>query len=389
VNPVTRADEIADEFETPFPGRPELRRPDPNASGPDGLRLPDGSPRDGNGSGAAISNGNHGSRRPRVLKLEPDGSVELAQQAGELAETGAAAEPSQVKKPGEDSGESATGTRSEANPDAGDTDSEKVVPRSHHDTLPEKARAAAGTWLKAAGWTAGTSLRVTGQIRKVATDPGAAQEIIDEMTREVREVARDFLGITELDGQVQEMAPLLSSGLLKAGGSSREALRAQGEALLRQAADVGFDESAHPAFARILTELSPDEARILRLLAIEGAQPMVDVRASHLIGNGSQLIAQSLNMLGPKAGLRQRDRVPVYLTNLVRLSLVVLADDPLERPAEYQVLEAQPEVLATLRDTVRAKTIRRSVLLTPLGQEFCEVCLPVKLPALPPPQRVD
>ena len=75
--------------------------------------------------------------------------------------------------------------------------------------------------------------------------------------------------------------------------------------------------------------------------------------------------------------------MPVYLTNLVRLSLVVLSDDPLERPVEYQVLEAQPEVLATVRDTVRAKTIRRSVFMTPLGQEFCEICFPTRLPALP------
>ncbi|HET9074350.1 MAG TPA: Abi-alpha family protein [Solirubrobacteraceae bacterium] len=247
------------------------------------------------------------------------------------------------------------------------------------------ARAAAGAWLKAAGWTAGTSLRVSHQLRKLAVDPNAAQDVIDEVTREVREVARDFLGISELESEVREMAPLLSTGLLKAGSSSPAALRAQGEQLLREAADVGFNESAHPAFARILTELSPDEARILRLLAIEGAQPMVDVRAANLIGSGSQLVAQSLNMLGPKAGLRQRDRVPVYLANLVRVNLIVLSEDSLDSPIEYQVLEAQPEILGVLHDTARAKVVRRSVLLTPLGREFCEICLPITLPALPPP----
>ncbi len=264
------------------------------------------------------------------------------------------------------------------------TETEQVVETSRSESLPEIARHAAGVWLKAAGWTAGTSLRVGNELRKIATDPNGAQEAIEEVAKEMREVARDFLGITELDAEVREMAPLLSTGLLKAGTASPEALRAQGEQLLREAADVGFDEGAHPAFARILTELSPDEARILRLMSIEGPQPMVDVRAHNLIGNGSQLIAQSLNMLGPKAGLRRRDRVPVYLTNLVRCNLVVLSSDPLDSPVQYQVLEAQPEVVSTTRDTVRAKIIRRSVYLTPLGQEFCEVCLPINLPALPP-----
>ena len=350
---MTRADEIATEFEAPAGAD---QPPHSGAHEPD---VEPGAAHDVDGAEPS-----HNGRHPRH-------KLELHPHTGDLGATGRV-DASQVEA-GVDAHEAA------------DADAEVVVEAPRGESLPELARHAAGMWLKAAGWTAGTSLRVGNELRKMATDPNGAQEVIDEVAKEVRDVARDFLGITELDAEVREIAPLLSTGMLKAGGSSPEALRAQGEQLLREAADVGFDEGAHPAFARILTELSPDEARILRLLAIEGHQPMVDIRAHNLIGNGSQLIAQSLNMLGPKAGLRQRDRVPVYLTNLVRLSLVVLSDEPLESPVQYQVLEAQPEVLSTMRDTVRAKVIRRSVLLTPLGQEFCDVCLPVNLPALPPP----
>src|SRR5947208_1903241 len=56
-------------------------------------------------------------------------------------------------------------------------------------------------------------------------------------------------------------------------------LRVRGAQLLRAAAEVNPKEHPHPAYARILTELDPDEARILRLLATEGPQPSVDVRA--------------------------------------------------------------------------------------------------------------
>ena len=56
--------------------------------------------------------------------------------------------------------------------------------------------------------------------------------------------------------------------------------------------------TTHPAYARILTELAPDEGRILRLLATEGSQPSVDVRATSLIGVGSQLVGAGLNMIG-------------------------------------------------------------------------------------------
>src|SRR5438093_1539164 len=62
-------------------------------------------------------------------------------------------------------------------------------------------------------------------------------------------------------------------------------LRERGAELLRRSADVDLDdEEAHPAYARMLSELAPDEARILRLLVIEGPQPAVDVRTSGPIG---------------------------------------------------------------------------------------------------------
>src|SRR5581483_10191035 len=102
-------------------------------------------------------------------------------------------------------------------------------------------------------------------------------------------------------------------------------LRARGAELLRDAADVDFDETSHPAYARILTELAPDEARILRLLVDEGPQPLVDIRAGNLIGLGSQLIAQNLNTLAIYAGVRRHDRVQAYIENLGRLGLVVLS----------------------------------------------------------------
>jgi hypothetical protein len=41
------------------------------------------------------------------------------------------------------------------------------------------------------------------------------------------------------------------------------------------------------------------------------------------------------------------------------------------------VLEAQPEVLEAIKRASRANTIQRSINLTPFGQDFCRVCLPL------------
>jgi len=244
------------------------------------------------------------------------------------------------------------------------------------EALPAIARVAAGVWLRAAAWGVGTSLRVGVRLARAATDPVAAVDLYEGLTDGMRAYAREFLGISDLDERVQQLTPLAGATMRQNGTRAEDDLRARGEELLRQAADVGFDETAHPAYARILTELAPDEARILRVLANEGPQPMVDVRAQNLIGLGSQLVAPGLNMLGAQAGLRRRERVPAYMNNLVRLGLVELSDEEVDDPIAYQVLEAQPEVLSKIKDTARAKTVHRSVRLTAFGEDFCAVCLP-------------
>jgi hypothetical protein len=139
---------------------------------------------------------------------------------------------------------------------------------------------------------------------------------------------------------------------------------------------VRLSEDGHPAYARILDDLAPDEGRILRLLVLAGPQPSVDVRAG--LPMASQLVAPGRNMIGAQAGCRHLDRVPAYLNNLYRLGLVWFSRESLEDPGLYQVLEAQPEVVEAMRKAGRTgRTVRRSILLTPFGRDFCETCLPV------------
>ncbi len=250
------------------------------------------------------------------------------------------------------------------------------------EALPGIARMAADAWMRTAWWGVAVSLRVGTRLARAALDPGSALELAQDFSAGMRGYAREFLGVSDLDERVREMAPV-AGGLSRRGRRNgdqpdSESLREQGAELLRQAGDVTIDDDTHPAYARILSELAPDEARILRLLTVEGPQPIVDVRAANLIGVGSQLVAPGLNMLDAQAGLRHRDRVSAYLNNLSRLNLIRQSDDPLEDPFSYQVLEAQPTVLESLKDTSRAKSVRRSIKLTPFGRDFCRVCLPTE-----------
>jgi hypothetical protein len=233
---------------------------------------------------------------------------------------------------------------------------------------PTLARLAAGASIRTAQWGIATSVRVGARIVRAAAAGESPTQLMQEASEDVRDYARHFLGMPNgsdpLAGEPAPPPPLDAR------------LRERGAELLARSADVDYTEPAHPAFERILEELAPDEARILRLLATQGAQPSVDVRESKPLGIASGLIEGGLTMIGTESGARWLDRVPAYLNNLYRLGLIWFSREPLEDPQRYQVLEAQPEVL-TAMGRARSKTIRRSIRLTPFGEDFCDVCLPM------------
>ncbi len=311
---------------------------------------------------------------------DPDTAPDPEDASDPASDPEAAPNPEDASGPSARGGEAETSESATSGPEA--PGSQLVRVNDPAEALPVLARATATAWLRAAAWGLGTSLRVGAHLARAATDPNVAVDLYGELSDGVRNYAREFLGITEIEQHVGR--GLLAPTTREPGRDPDRALRARGEALLRAAADVGVDLDVHPAYARILSEIASDEARILRLLATSGPQALVDIRAGNLIGIGSQLVAQSMNMIDAQAGLRQRDRVALYLANLSRLGLISLSDDDLEDPLAYQLLEAQPDVLSVLKETPRAKTVRRSVTLTALGQDFYDVCFPQAPLELPP-----
>ena len=157
---------------------------------------------------------------------------------------------------------------------------------------------------------------------------------------------------------------------------SAEMLQARGAELLYRSADVWYTEDVHPAYERILGEMAPDEARILRFLAAEGPQPSIDVRTGRPFGIGSELIAGGLSMIGLRSGVRDLGRANAYQNNLFRLGLIWFSREEVD-PSRYQVVEVQPDVAAAIKAAGRVpRIVRRSIHLTPFGEDFCRTCLP-------------
>jgi Abortive infection alpha len=132
------------------------------------------------------------------------------------------------------------------------------------ETVPAFARLAVGTGLRTARWAAETSLRAgAGLIGVELPSQNGA--------RPPEETA--------------EVVPSPPPGESEA--TRPRSLRDRGAELLERSADVEYEEEFHPAYERILAQLAPDEARILRLLARRGPQAAVDVRAGKALWMGS------------------------------------------------------------------------------------------------------
>lgn len=252
---------------------------------------------------------------------------------------------------------------------------------------PNLARMAAVSTLHLVGWTVGAAAAGANYVVRRTMEGQPPTAILQEAAGDLRNFALRALGI---DPRSLPTVALGASGqepidrpVTRQAPTATE-LQRRGYELLRRSNDVNVIEDTHPAFARILGDITPDEARILRYIYLEGPQPSLDIRTFRPLGIGSELVAAGMNMIGEHAGLRNLDRIDQYLTNLNRLGLIDFSREPVSNPNRYQVIEAQPKTVTALKSAGRApKLVQRSILLTSFGEEFVRTCLPLNGRVMP------
>ncbi len=261
------------------------------------------------------------------------------------------------------------------------------VDRINAGDLPGLARVVAVSSFRIGAWAAATGLNAGRRAVDVVLHPDHAVEFAEDLRIAASAVSRALVGNESADrvraaaaanpvvrvvaDTVDTVTPHRTAAPTVASEPVNP-LHLAGQELLRRSRDVWSDDRGHPAYARIIEELAPDEGRILLLLLKHGPQATVDVRTGGVLGTvSSTLVAPGLNMIGARAGCRYIDRVPSYLHNLERLGLIWFSRESVRDPMEYQVLEAQPDVIAAHHQVRRAKVVRRSIHLTPFGEDFC------------------
>jgi hypothetical protein len=186
---------------------------------------------------------------------------------------------------------------------------------------------------------------------------------IGEGVRQVKQVASTVLGVEDSLARSQ-----------RRGGA--EVLRQRGEAILGVSHIAKFQPyDVHPSFSRLLDELTPDEARILRFLAVAGPQPMIDVRTKTLFQLGSELLGSGINMVAEMAGCRWPGLNQHYFANLSRLGLVRLSSEPVADFRRYALIEVEIPAMEAMAKVKKSITVYRSIDLSEFGSQFVEICL--------------
>ena len=156
--------------------------------------------------------------------------------------------------------------------------------------------------------------------------------------------------------------------------------------LLATSLDSRTCELAHPAFVDIIKNLSPDEARIMRLASTKAMFPVIEVRNVHTTTNHFSTIFHNFSSVGKEAGCDHPAMTPAYLNNLCRLGLLDLPGQgsfgmpTLTAPNTYEPLENDEEIIAQKKqvESVEGHQIqfrRGMVLVTSFGRQFCQACV--------------
>ncbi len=155
--------------------------------------------------------------------------------------------------------------------------------------------------------------------------------------------------------------------------------------LLATSLDAETSEQAHPAFVDMIKNMSPDEARIMRLFSVRQTFPVIDVHVFPKDQQSYILAMRSYSWVGKEAGCDFPHLTPNYLDNLTRLGLIEspgaygIGSPTLAAPNTYEPLE-QCEEIMQFKSEVEAEGSRiefgRSfVRLTDLGHQFCRACV--------------
>lgn len=173
--------------------------------------------------------------------------------------------------------------------------------------------------------------------------------------------------------------------LVRGAESDPEPLRTAMTELLDRSAGTSSRRSREYLFGTIVSQLVPDEARILAALAGERRYAVIEVVAKQVGRTAGRPVLANFSTVGGAAGVALGANTPTYVARLLGLGLVELAPEAGDLEEQYTRLATDPAVTAAKKQVEQgrlgsARVVRRTLQLSVLGQEFWAACAPGAVP---------
>lgn len=162
-----------------------------------------------------------------------------------------------------------------------------------------------------------------------------------------------------------------------------EELRDMYANLLANSMNKVVKNGVHPGFVEIIKQLSPDEAKILKLMAKKNTVPTVSLRYERENNEGIEVVS-NYSDIGEQVDCEYPNKISTYFDNLLRLGLVRKADlySSLVDKDVYKPLKESHFIVSNQNEEIikgagfhRARIIESFMSITDFGESFCEICL--------------
>lgn len=154
--------------------------------------------------------------------------------------------------------------------------------------------------------------------------------------------------------------------------------------LLAVALNHGHSQTAHPAFAPLISNLGTDEARMLAHFKKDEPLPLINLRWDYRPDSGKhggKEVMLNFSHLALAADCAHLELCPMYIDNLCRLGLVEIPEFYQYLDDAYADIEADPLIRSLIADIESspermAVIERRGLRVTAMGKQFIRACLP-------------
>lgn len=163
--------------------------------------------------------------------------------------------------------------------------------------------------------------------------------------------------------------------LLIQNSAGADPLREAMTELLERSVETDRHSSRDYLYGSIISQLVPDEARILAALSDGREFAALDVVAKQLGRSATRTVLTNASTVGRSAGVANPDNVPTYVTRLHTFGLVEFAPPAETLATQYEILAADSTVQAA-QATVEARRlgsprlVRKTLTISPFGKEF-------------------